>query len=487
MSYPFFYNKISTIGFVLKFVNLFFNFNINKLKMSIITINPSTGKKLKTYREHSIKQINRIIENSHRVLQEWKYISFSSRAKLMKQAAKILLKNKNKYASQMAYEMGKPLTQGIAEIEKCAFVCNYYAEGAKQFLKEELIITDFIKSYIAFQPLGVILAIMPWNFPFWQVFRFAAPALMAGNVAILKHSSNTVGCAIEIEKVFADAGFPKYVFSSLIVSSKLVEKIIENPLINAVTLTGSTPAGSQVAAKSGRMIKKTVMELGGSDPYIILSDADLNKAAEVCASARLINSGQSCIAAKRFIVIKEIKNKFEELFIEEMKKAKMGNPFDDGVTVGPQARKDLQIDLQRQVYVSVKRGAKLLLGGQIPDSDGFFYPPTVLTNVRKGMPCYDEEVFGPAAAIIEAKDINDAIRIANDTEFGLGAAIFTEDKKLGEKIALEQLQAGSCFVNNYVRSDPRLPFGGIKMSGYGRELSVYGIKEFVNIKTVCIS
>jgi succinate-semialdehyde dehydrogenase/glutarate-semialdehyde dehydrogenase len=235
------------------------------------------------------------------------------------------------------------------------------------------------------------------------------------------------------------------------------------------------------------MIKKTVMELGGSDPYIILSDADLNKAAEVCASARLINSGQSCIAAKRFIVIKEIKNKFEELFIEEMKKAKMGNPFDDGVTVGPQARKDLQIDLQRQVYVSVKRGAKLLLGGQIPDSDGFFYPPTVLTNVRKGMPCYDEEVFGPAAAIIEAKYINDAIRIANDTEFGLGAAIFTEDKKLGEKIALEQLQAGSCFVNNYVRSDPRLPFGGIKMSGYGRELSVYGIKEFVNIKTVCIS
>jgi succinate-semialdehyde dehydrogenase/glutarate-semialdehyde dehydrogenase len=318
------------------------------------------------------------------------------------------------------------------------------------------------------------------------VFRFAAPALMAGNAGLLKHSSNTMGSAVEIENIFKDAGFPEGIFANLTVSSKPILNLIENPDIKAVTITGSTPVGKKVAEKAGSLLKKTVLELGGSDPYVALADCDLEKTVETCVTARLINSGQSCIAAKRFIVEKSIKEEFELLFKEKMSNKVMGYPLDEGIDVGPQAREDLQIDLQRQVDDSVRKGAKLMLGGSLPDSPGFYYPPTVLTDVKKGMAAFDEETFGPIAAIIEAKDEDHAIEMANDTIFGLGAAVFTGDIEKGEKIAREKLNAGACFVNDFVKSDPRLPFGGVKQSGYGRELAEFGIREFMNIKTVCI-
>jgi succinate-semialdehyde dehydrogenase/glutarate-semialdehyde dehydrogenase len=384
----------------------------------------------------------------------------------------------------MALEMGKPIKDGIAEAEKCAWVCDYYAENAEKFLEDEVIETDATKSYVSYQPLGVVLAIMPWNFPFWQVFRFAAPSLMAGNVGLLKHASNVFGCALAIEDVFTQAGFPKNTFRSLLVGSSNVNKIIDHPLIKAVTLTGSVPAGKAVARKAGAVLKKTVLELGGSDPYLILEDADLENAARVCALSRLINSGQSCIAAKRFIVVEQIQDKFEEFLIKEMKKYKMGDPLDETTQIGPQSRFDLRDALHKQVTKSIEKGARCILGGEIPNNKGAFYPPTILTNVKKGMPAYEEELFGPVASIITVKNEDEAIEVANDSIFGLGASIFTKNIQKGNKIARENIQAGCCFVNTYVRSDPRLPFGGIKESGYGRELSYHGIKEFVNIKTV---
>ena len=386
----------------------------------------------------------------------------------------------------MTLEMGKPIAQSRAEVEKCAWVCEYYAENAEKFLSDELITTDASKSFVTFQPLGVVLAVMPWNFPFWQVFRFAAPSLMAGNSGILKHASNVSGCALAIEEVFREAGFPKNLFKTILVPSSEMESVIKNEKIKAVTLTGSVPAGKSVAKTAGSVLKKTVMELGGSDPYVILEDADLEMAAETCVNARLINGGQSCIAAKRFIVVEKIYNEFEKLFVEKMKLKKMGDPFDESNDLGPQASVSLRDDLHKQVEKSIKLGAELLLGGKIPEIKGAYYPPTVLSNVKKGMPAYDEELFGPVAAIIKSKDETEAIKIANDTIFGLGAAVFTSDMKRGEKIAKEKLQAGCCFVNAFVKSDPRLPFGGIKESGYGRELSAFGIKEFVNIKTIYI-
>ncbi len=454
--------------------------------MSITTINPATEEILNEFEEHSFDEINRIIGKASIAQKSWKEKSFSERAKLMLNASSILRKRKNELAELMALEMGKPLAQGISEVEKCAWVCEYYAENAERQLKDEHIKTEMSKSYVSFQPVGVVLAIMPWNFPFWQVFRFAAPALIAGNAGILKHSRNTTGCGIKIEQIFYEAGFPEGLFGTLVISSSKMDKVIEHSLIAAVTLTGSTPVGQEVSSKAGSLIKKTVMELGGSDPYIILRDADLEITAETCVNARLINSGQSCIAAKRFIVVKSVQKEFEKLFIEKMKIRVMGNPLDKDVTVGPQARKDLQLDLQRQVDESVEKGAEPLMGGKIPESKGYFYPPTILTNVKKGMPAYDEEIFGPVAAIITAVNEDNAIEIANDTNFGLGAAVFTKDISRGELIAAKKLQAGSCFVNDFVKSDPRLPFGGIRQSGYGRELSAYGIKEFVNIKTVCV-
>lgn len=452
--------------------------------MPLVSINPTHNIMIREYPEMTGPEIEEVLQHSQQAFQTWRQYSFSERGLLLKYAAKILRENANQYAKLMAEEMGKPIAEGRGEAEKCAWVCEYYADHAEGFLQAENMPTEARQSYVTFQPLGTVLAIMPWNFPFWQVFRFAAPALMAGNVAVLKHASNVSGCALAIEKIFQEARFPNNVFRTLLVGSNKVDSIIANPRIAAVTLTGSTAAGKAVAAKAGSLIKKTVLELGGSDPYIILEDADLPAAVTICVAARLKNSGQSCIAAKRFIVVESIYNQFVELFTEKMQQIKMGDPLVESSHIGPQAREDLRKQLHEQVQASINKGAKCVLGGFIPDGKGFFYPPTVLTEVKKGVPAYDEELFGPVAAIIKATDERQAISIANDTVYGLGAAIFTRDIKKGERLAASELQAGSCFVNAQVQSDPRLPFGGIKESGYGRELSHFGIQEFVNIKTV---
>lgn len=450
-------------------------------------INPATGEEGQTYPDMNSDEVNAIIETCHGTwANEWRTTSFAARAEKMRKAGQLLRERAEDFARLMAEEMGKPLAQGRAESEKCAWVCDYYAEKAEGFLAPQSIETDASKSYVAFQPLGVVLAVMPWNFPFWQVFRFAAPALMAGNGGLLKHASNVPGCALAIEAIFRDAGFPPDIFRTLMIPSKMVQAVIEHPRIMAVTLTGSTPAGKAVAAQAGAVLKKTVLELGGSDPYVVLEDADLELAAATCANSRLINGGQSCIAAKRFIVVEAVRQRFESLFVGQMRSQKMGDPLEDGVQVGPQARVELRDELHEQVEKSIKAGARLLLGGKVPEGAGAYYPPTVLTDVKKGMPVYDEETFGPVAAIIPVKDEADAIAVANDSIFGLGAAVFTQDEVRGERIAREELQAGSCFVNALVKSDPRLPFGGIKTSGYGRELAEFGIREFVNIKTVYV-
>ncbi len=432
------------------------------------------------------EEVSEILQKSNEEFKKWRKVAFNERKKLMLKAAKILRDNKDSYAKMLTLEMGKIFRDAIAEVEKCAWVCEYYAENAEVFLKPEVVKTEATNSFVVFQPLGVILAVMPWNFPYWQVFRFAAPALMAGNVGILKHASNVPGSALIIEEVFRKAGFPEYAFKTLLIGSKQVAAVIENDVVKAVTLTGSTPAGKAVASKAGEMLKKTVLELGGSDPYIILKDADNEEAVMTCVNSRLINAGQSCIAAKRFIVVEAKKEDFVKGFVEYMGSMKMGDPFDPSINVGPQARHDLRDELHKQVQKSIEMGAELLLGGFIPDGPGAFYPPTILTNLKKGMPAYDEELFGPVASIIIAKNEEEAISIANDSIFGLGSAVFTKDIARGERIAVEEIEAGSCFINTFVRSDPRLPFGGTKQSGYGRELSHYGIKEFVNIKTIYI-
>jgi len=454
--------------------------------MKITSINPATGKTNKTYDEMTPQEVSEIINKADKAFQGWKKTSFTERSILMKKAAQALREDLEMHAKLMAEEMGKPITAGRAEAEKCAWVCDYYAENAENFLQPEMVETDASKSYVTFQPLGVILAVMPWNFPYWQVFRFAAPGLMAGNVGVLKHASNVPGCALAIENVFKKAGFPEYVFRTLLIGSRQVDAVIENPLVKAATLTGSTPAGRAVGKKAGEMLKKSVLELGGSDPYIILEDANLEEAVKTCVTSRLINSGQSCIAAKRFIVVEPIRERFEQMYVKEMQTRKMGDPMKEDTEVGPQARHDLRDDLHRQVLESIKKGARCLVGGEIPEDKGAYYPPTVLTDVKKGMPAYDEELFGPVAAIIPVRDEDEAVAVANDSVFGLGAAVFTENVIRGEDIAADKLEAGCCFVNAFVKSDPRLPFGGIKESGYGRELSHYGIKEFVNIKSVYV-
>ena len=454
--------------------------------MSINSINPTNGQVIQSYQAYTPKEVSKIIAGTYQAWENWKETPFSVRTKFLLAVAKILRSRKEELAILMALEMGKPLQGGRAEIEKCADVCEYYVKNAEQFLKDKPVDTDASKSYVSFQPLGIVLAIMPWNFPFWQVFRFLAPALMAGNAALLKHASNVFGCAIEIENIIIEAGFPENLFRTLLIPGTEVDQVIEHPLVRAVTLTGSTEAGKKVAAKAASLLKKSVLELGGSDPYLILEDADLELAAENCVNSRLINSGQSCIAAKRFIVIKSIEKEFTDLFRQKMAAKIMGDPMDKSTDIGPQARPDLRDELHQQVLKSIKLGAKCILGGEIPAGAHSFYPPTILTEVKKGMPAYEEELFGPVAAIISAADEEDAIQIANNTSFGLGAAVFTRDLKRGEEIASQRLEAGSCFVNALVRSDPRLPFGGIKESGYGRELALYGIREFVNTKTVYI-
>ena len=454
--------------------------------MNLISINPANNKKINSYEEISKDSINQIIDSSFNTFLEWRNKSFSYRAKKMRPLAELLKQKKDLLGLLMTKEMGKPIKQSIAEAEKCAWVCEYYADNAEKFLSQKEIPTGSTKSFISFQPIGIVLAIMPWNFPFWQVFRFASPALMAGNVGILKHASNVQGCAIEIEKLFLEAGFPKFAFSNLVIGSKKVSNVIKNSKISAVTLTGSTPAGKSVASLAGSLLKKTVLELGGNDPYVILEDADLDNAVKSCIAGRMLNAGQSCIAAKRFIVVQSSLKEFIDKVHNEIKKMKMGDPINPDINIGPMVNNIARDELHQQVLISIEKGAKLLFGGKIPQLDGAFYPPTLLVDVEPGMPAFDDELFGPVAVVISAKDQSHAIELANKTNFGLGAAIFTRDLDKGENIATKELEAGSCFVNDFVKSDPRLPFGGIKESGYGRELSEFGIQEFVNIKSVVV-
>ena len=453
--------------------------------MPVQTINPTTGKIEKTYLEHTLEEVFEAIEKSHNAFLKWRMTDYETRSQLMKNAAQILHNGKEHYGKILTLEMGKPISQAIAEVEKCAWVCDYYAENTQIILKEEIVKTDASESYVRFDPIGVVLAVMPWNFPFWQVFRFAAPALMAGNVCILKHASNVPMSALAIEEIFIQAGFPENTFKSLLIGSSQVEEIISHPKVKAATLTGSELAGKQIAQACGSNLKKSVMELGGSDPFIVLEDANIDEAVKTAVTARIINNGQSCIAAKRFIVVEKIYDQFEKEFVDAMKKVKVGDPMNKETELGPIAREDLLNELDAQVKQSVVKGAVVLCGGKRIEREGFFYEPTILVNLSKGMPAYDDEIFGPVASLIKAKDEEDAIRIANDSPFGLGASLWTSNITKAKELACK-IESGSVFINGMVKSDPRLPFGGIKNSGYGRELSHYGIKEFVNIKTVWI-
>ena len=450
------------------------------------SINPFTGETIQTYREYSYQEVNTIIGQVDDAFQQWKLTEFEDRAGLMKNLQNQLINQKAELASLMSAEMGKILREALGEIEKCAFVCSYYASYAGSFLKNKPVATEASESYITYQPIGTVLAVMPWNFPFWQVFRFLAPALMAGNTAVLKHASNVSGCALAIEQLVRQAGFPENVFRTLLIGSSSVKEVIENPLIKAVTLTGSTPAGKSVAAIAGSVLKKSVLELGGSDPYLILEDADIAMAAQLCVKSRLMNAGQSCISAKRFIVFDAVYEEFKAEMVRLMSEATFGDPLNVLSSIGPLARIELRDELHLQVEKSRQMGATVVIGGYIPEGIGAFYPPTVLEAVVPGMPAYDEELFGPVAVLFRFHSEEEAIRIANATVFGLGAAVFTSDLTKGKQLAEKGLQAGCVFVNDFVKSDPRLPFGGIKESGYGRELSVVGIREFMNIKTVVV-
>ena len=447
------------------------------------SVNPHTLLEIATYDEHDDATVDRMITAADKAFQHWRTTRFAERAALMHAAGRVLRRRAPEFAALMANEMGKILKDGVAEINKCADCCDFYADNAEKFLADKTVVTDAAQSYIACDPLGVILAVMPWNFPFWQVIRFAVPSLMAGNVGLLKHASNASGCALAVQAVFEEAGFPPNVFTTLLVEGKRVEPIIRHPLVRAVTLTGSTPAGKSVASIAGSELKKTVLELGGSDAYVVLEDADLDLAVTSCVKSRLVNGGQSCIAAKRFIVVEPLREEFTRRYVEQFQKIRFGDPTDANSDIGPMARIDLRDQVHEQVCKSVAQGARLLTGGDIPKQAGAYYPPTVLADVRPGIIAFDDEIFGPVAAIIGARDEADAISLANNSAFGLGAALFTRDKAKADRIA-RQIDAGSVFVNALVKSDPRLPFGGVKHSGYGRELSWFGIQEFVNIKTI---
>ena len=449
------------------------------------SINPFNNKLIKEYKEFSTSDVDSIINDVHKAWGNWKNTSFALRSKLMKNAGEILRSESQKFAELMTSEMGKVITQAKAEIEKCAALCDYYAENTQQMLSDEFIKTDASKSYVSFEPIGSIFAIMPWNFPFWQVFRLAVPNLMAGNTAILKHAPNVCGCSLAIEEIFQKAGFPKNVFRSLIIPVELAEKVIANDLVAGVTLTGSAKAGSIVASLSGKYLKKSVLELGGSDPFIVLKDADLRKACRAGTDSRLLNAGQVCISAKRFIVEEEIADEFIESQKQLFENYKVCDPKKTETEMGPMARLDLLENINDQVQKSIEMGASLICGGKIIESEGFFYQPTILTNVKKGMPVYDEETFGPVSVIIRVKNAEEAIKVANETIYGLGASIWTRDLSRGEAVA-RKIEAGAVFVNGMTKSDARLPFGGIKKSGYGNELASYGIKEFLNIKTIWI-
>ncbi|HEU4511076.1 MAG TPA: NADP-dependent succinic semialdehyde dehydrogenase [Pyrinomonadaceae bacterium] len=453
--------------------------------MGIASINPATGETLKSFSALSAEEIEQKLQLAADTFQTYRHTPFSDRSRMMLRAAEILESEKNELGKMMTLEMGKPIKAAIGEAEKCAWVCRYYAETAEKHLADQVVETNAKKSYVKFQPLGPVLAIMPWNFPFWQVFRFAAPALMAGNVGLLKHASNVPQCALAIEDIFARAGFPEGVFQTLLIGSDAVENVLNDRRVAAATLTGSEPAGRSVASTAGKQIKKTVLELGGSDPFIVMPSANLDEAVTTAVKARTINNGQSCIAAKRFIVADEIYEEFERKFVSQMEALKIGDPLEESTEIGPLATPQIVNDLDEQVKKAVDSGARVLTGGKRLDRPGNFFAPTVLVDIEVNALVACEEIFGPVAMVFRVKDIDEAIQIANATQFGLGSAAWTNDPKEQARF-IEDVEAGSVFINGMVASDPRLPFGGIKNSGYGRELADFGIREFVNIKTVWI-
>ncbi len=453
--------------------------------MAIASVNPATGVKLRAFAPLSEEQLEKKLARAAETFRGYSRTPMASRAQMMTKAAEILDAEKENFGGLMTTEMGKPLRAAVEEAAKCARNCRFFAENAARFLADEVIPTGGTTSFVRYQPLGPVLAIMPWNFPFWQVFRFAAPALMAGNVCLLKHASNTPQCALAIEEIFLRAGFPEGAFQSLLINTDQVERALDSPHVVAVTLTGSVSAGSAVGGAAGRRIKKTVLELGGSDPFIVRPSANLDEAVKTAVKARAINSGQSCIAAKRFIVAEEIADEFERRFVEGMESLKVGDPMNQATDIGPLATTDLLKTLEKQVRETVAQGARILTGGKRLDRPGNYYAPTVLTDIPPDSPAYLEELFGPVAAIFRARDLDEAIRLANDTTFGLAASAWTNNEEERDRL-IDEIEAGLVFINSMVASDPRLPFGGVKNSGYGRELSREGIREFVNIKTIWI-
>ena len=453
--------------------------------MPIASINPYTGRVLRRFTAFSWPKTERILAQAFRAATVWRQSPFAERAALLRRAAALLRERRQELARLMALEMGKPVTDGRAEVEKCATCCEFYATHGERFMGDEVIQTDAGRSFISHQPLGVVLAVMPWNFPFWQVVRFAAPALMAGNVGLLKHASNVPQCALALEKIFHDAGLPPAAFRTLLIGADLVEKLVQDDRVRAVTLTGSEPAGAAVAAVAGAHIKKTVLELGGSDAFIVLADADLEAAARTATQSRMLNSGQSCIAAKRFIVEKSVEKKFVQMLKQHLAQLHTGDPLDDATQYGPLARPDLADELTQQVQDSVAQGARIELSGGQDRPGAALFRPIILSNIKPGQRAYSEELFGPVALILSARDADHAVRLANDSRFGLGAAIWTRDLARGEALA-RQVESGAVFVNGLVKSMPELPFGGVKKSGYGRELSHLGIREFVNQKSIWV-
>jgi succinate-semialdehyde dehydrogenase / glutarate-semialdehyde dehydrogenase len=454
--------------------------------MAIVSMNPATGERLRAFEPLSETQIQEKLRRADDAFRNYRRTPLAERAKMMTRAAEILETEGERFGRLMTTEMGKPLRAANEEAAKCAWVCRFYAEHAASFLSDEVIATNATRSYVRYQPLGPVLAIMPWNFPFWQVFRFASPALMAGNVALLKHASNVPQCALAIEEIFRRAGFPEGAFQTLLIGSDQIKRILEDPRVKAATLTGSTPAGSDVASAAGKQIKKTVLELGGSDPFIVLPSARLDESVKTAVKARVINNGQSCIAAKRFIVAREIADEFERRFVQGMESLKVGNPMDESTDVGPLATTDILASLDEQVRRTVEAGARILTGGRRLEAPGNYYAPTVLADIPEDSPAYQEEIFGPVAGIFRVNNLDEAIRLANDTPFGLAASAWTNDEEEQRRL-IDEIEAGLVFINGMVASDPRLPFGGLKQSGYGRELGAFGIREFVNIKTVWIS
>ncbi|MCV9966897.1 NAD-dependent succinate-semialdehyde dehydrogenase [Pararhizobium sp. BT-229] len=451
----------------------------------IVSVNPTNGQELARYDLHDDAHVDGALTAAAEAQKKWRKVPVEKRVSLLTEMAKALRAGKSKYAAMVTREMGKPIAESEAEIEKCAYNCDFYAEHAPKYLADEVLPSNATESVVAFDPLGVVLAIMPWNYPFWQFFRFAAPAFAAGNGAILKHANNVPECALAIQDIMKEAGCPEGLFSTILVDASKVASIIADDRIAAVTLTGSTEVGAIVASQAGKALKKQVLELGGSDPFIVLADADLEEAAKVAVKARYINVGQSCVNAKRFIVEESVADRFVELFVEGVSKLKIGDPMERDTNIGPMARGNLMSGLHSQVEKTLAAGATLKAGGRPIEREGFYYPPTVLDNVKPDMVAFCEETFGPVAAIIRVKDADEAVKLANQTEFGLGSALWTKDMDRARRLARD-IDAGAVFINGMVASDPRYPFGGIKRSGYGRELGVYGIREFVNIKTVWI-